>query len=204
MSEHEEKKADDAPKKKGALGLIIGLVLGALVLVGGTAAAVLMLVPGVRGTPAAEGEAAEEEHAKPAEDHGKKDKPAKKESGGHEKKESGGHGKKASSEHGGGGDVVPVDLPSIVVDLRDRENRLRHLKVGLSAELSESGSPDSFKPRIPRAREAALTYLRSLSFDTVSDPTQYATIKQELANRVIEAVGEDQVDRVLIVDFVSQ
>lgn len=100
--------------------------------------------------------------------------------------------------------IVSVELPPIIVDLRDTDGRLRHLKVGLSTELSEGTKPEEFKLLIPRGREACLTYLRSLSFEEVSDPERYATIKDEISKRVSEAVGAEHVQRLLLIEFVLQ
>jgi len=100
--------------------------------------------------------------------------------------------------------IVSVDMAPIIVDLRDGDGRIRHLKVGMAAELSETVTPEEFKLVSPRGREASLSYLRSLTFEDVSDPKRYAGIKDELAKRVAEAVGPERVHRLLLTDFVLQ
>jgi flagellar basal body-associated protein FliL len=100
--------------------------------------------------------------------------------------------------------IISVDIPPIVVDLRDGDGRIRHLKVGMAAELAELATPDDFKLVIPRGREAALSYLRSLTFEEVSDPARYIAIKDELSKRLTEAVGPKRVHRILLVEFVIQ
>lgn len=100
--------------------------------------------------------------------------------------------------------IVSVDIPPIVVDLRDADGRLRHLKVGMSAELPEPANLEEFKLVAPRGREASLSYLRSLTFEEVSDAKRYRVIKEELSRGFIEAVGKERVHRVLLVDFVLQ
>ena len=107
--------------------------------------------------------------------------------------------------HGGVGEkIVSVSFASVVVDFRDQDDRIRHLKVGIDAELPETAPEDEFKLYMPRGREAILTYLRGLTYEEVTDPTRFASIKEELSKRVTEAVGAKRVKRVLIVDFVSQ
>lgn len=100
--------------------------------------------------------------------------------------------------------IVLVEMQPIIVDLRDGDGRIRHLKVGLTAELSLTFAPEEFRLVSPRGREAALSYLRSLTFEEVSDPRRYAGIKDELSKRVAEAVGPGRIHRLLLVDFVLQ
>jgi flagellar basal body-associated protein FliL len=186
MSEEAEKPAEAAAPKKGKLGLIIGIVIAAVTLVGGSVAGAV-LGPKLLG--------AEEDSG----DHGKSEKSHKSDKG--EKKSAHGSedGEGATPEH-----IVTADIPSVVVDLRDNDGRIRHLKVGLTAELGDQVSAEEFKLRIPRGREAALTFLRSLPFEDVSDPQHFVAIKDELAKRVTEAVGEERVHRMMLTDFVLQ
>jgi flagellar basal body-associated protein FliL len=100
--------------------------------------------------------------------------------------------------------IVSVEIPAVVVDLRDSDGRIRHLKVGMAAELAETVSVEEFKLVMPRGREAILSYLRSLTFEEVSDPARYVGIKDELSKHVMEAVGAERMHRVLLVDFVLQ
>lgn len=182
MSEEAEKPADAAPKK-GKLGLIIGIVIGIVTLVGGSVAGAV-LGPKLLGG---------EEKAEEA-DHGKAEKPHKAEKkGGH------GEGEATTPEH-----IVTADISSVVVDLRDNEGRIRHLKVGLTAELGDKVTAEEFRLFVPRGREAALTFLRSLPFEEVADPQHFIAIKDELAKRVTEAVGEQRVHRMMLTDFVVQ
>lgn len=100
--------------------------------------------------------------------------------------------------------IVLVEMPAIIVDLRDGDGRIRHLKVGLAAELTPTFTPEEFKLVSPRGREASLSYLRSLTFEEVSDPKRYTPIKDELSKRVTEAVGPSHIHRLLLIDFVLQ
>jgi flagellar FliL protein len=176
MSDEAEKPADAAPKKS-KMGLIIGLVIALVTLVGGSVAGAV-LGPRLLG-----GGAAAESHAAPAKGSGE-----------------GAHEKGAAEKE----KIVSVDIPPIVVDLRDTDSRTRHLKVGLAAELADGVAIEDFKLVTPRAREACLSYLRSLTFDDVSDPTRFGSIKDEISKRVTEAVGAERVHRILLIDFVLQ
>jgi flagellar basal body-associated protein FliL len=189
MSEEPEKPAEGAAPKKGKAGLIIGIVIAGVTLVGGSVAGAVLGPKLLGGSD----EAAE--------------KPAKSEksSKGHKSEKS-----EKSESHGEGDEgegpekITNVDVSPVVVDLRDADGRIRHLKVGLTAELSEKVTPEEFKLYAPRGREALLTYLRTLTFEDVSDPPHFLIIKEEIAKRVIEAVGEDRVHRLMLTDFVLQ
>jgi flagellar basal body-associated protein FliL len=190
MSEEAEKPAEAGPKKS-KLGLIIGIVVAVVTLVGGSVAGAV-LGPKLLGSEEKE-EASEGGHAK-------SEKPHKSEKS--EKSEK----KSAHGESAGGGPehIVTADIPSVVVDLRDTDGRIRHLKVGLTAELGDQVTAEEFRLVVPRGREAALTFLRALPFEEVADPQHFIAIKDELSKRVTEAVGEDRVHRMMLTDFVLQ
>jgi len=192
MSEEAEKPAEAAAPKKGKMGLIIGIVIAVVTLVGGSVAGAVL-------GPKLLGGSEEHEAEKPSK--------SEKSSKGHksEKSEKSEKHEKGGAEGEGGPEkITAVDVPAVVVDLRDLDGRIRHLKVGLTAELAEQVTPEEFKLYLPRGREALLTYLRSLSFEDVSNSQQFIAIKDELCKRVTEAVGEELVHRMMLTDFVLQ
>jgi flagellar basal body-associated protein FliL len=198
MSEEAEKPADAAAApKKSKKGLVIGIVIALVTLVGGSVAGAV-LGPKLLGgsAPEAEEGGAEEGHAKSQKSE-KSEKSHKSQKS--EKKSS--HGEEGAE---GPEKIINADIAPVVVDLRDAEGRIRHLKVGMTAELAEQVSAEDFKLVVPRGREAALTYLRSLTFEDVADPQHFIAIKDELSKRVTEAVGEDRVHRMMLTDFVLQ
>jgi flagellar basal body-associated protein FliL len=183
MSDEADKAAAPAPKKSKT-GLIIGIVIALVTLVGGSVAGAVLgpRLLGGEDHAAAEADEEEEEESAPS---GHDAKPKKKGKGKEEK-------------------IISVDINPIVVDLRDSDGRLRHLKVGLAAELGETASVEEFKLMSPRGREATLSYLRSLTFEDVADPARYTSIKDEISKRMIDAIGPEKVHRILLVDFVLQ
>jgi flagellar basal body-associated protein FliL len=189
MSEEGEKPADAPAPKKGKMGLIIGIVVEVVTLVGGSVAGAV-LGPKLLGG------------SDESESSGKHEKPDKSEKS-HKSEKKSEHGDKGEDSEAVG-KLVTFDIPSVVVDLRDSDNRIRHLKVGLTAELGEHTPMEEFKLTVPRAREAAITFLRSLSFEEVSDPQHFTAIKDELGKRIIEALGEEHVHRIVLTDFVVQ
>jgi flagellar basal body-associated protein FliL len=94
-------------------------------------------------------------------------------------------------------------LPPLVVDVRDRNGDIHHLKIAISFELGEVPE-DEFGKCIPRGREAALIYLRGLTFEQVTDAKFFGQLRKELTEKVAEAVGKKRVKRVLLTDFVAQ
>ncbi len=100
--------------------------------------------------------------------------------------------------------IVSAKFDPLIVDMRGKRGDLHHLKVGLAAELADGVAEEDFKLVQPRGREAAISYLRTLTLEDVSDPQKYSTIRQELSQTVTEAVGKERVVRILLVDFVAQ
>jgi flagellar basal body-associated protein FliL len=192
MSEEAEPPPEAVLPKKGRLGLIVGIVIAVVTLVGGSVAGAV-LGPKLLG-----GSEEHEEDEKPAKKSDKSHKSEKKSD--HKSDEKDDHG----SSEGAPEHIVTADIPSVVVDILDNTGRIRHLKVGLTAELADKVPAEEFRLFVPRGREAALTYLRGLPFEMVADPTQFLGIKEELAKRVSEAVGEERVHRMMLTDFVVQ
>jgi flagellar basal body-associated protein FliL len=186
MSDAPEAAAAAAPAaKKGKGGLIIAIAIAVVTLIGGSVAGAVL---GPKLLGGGETKAARTEGQGEGE-HGEAGENGESEHG-----ESGGHPEKISS----------IAFPAVVVDLRDQDERIRHLKVGINVEVPETTPEDEFKLYMPRGREAILTYLRSLNYEEVSDPARYETIRTELSKRVTEAVGARRIRRVLLVEFVSQ
>ena len=185
----DEKAAEEAPPKKSKLGLIIGLLVAALTLVGGTVAGAV-LGPKLLAAPAS-AEASEDSDGETGGDEGDAKQKANEKS-------------KANKPKGEPEQIFTAEFPSVIVDLRDEDGRTRHLKVGLAAELTNEAAVEEFKLVVPRGQEAALSYLRSLTFEEIANPKMFAEIRSTLSNLVTEAVGEDRVYRILLVEFVAQ
>jgi flagellar basal body-associated protein FliL len=100
--------------------------------------------------------------------------------------------------------ILSATFEPIIIDIRGGRGELHHLKVGIAAELRDGVTLDDFKLVIPRGTEAALIYLRTLTLSEVTDPKEYKRIREELGERVTEAVGPDRVHRILLVEFVAQ
>lgn len=185
MSSDENKDAKGEPKKS-KLGLILGIAGGVVVLVAGGVTG-LLLGPKMMGSPPAEAAMEGQEHAAPGAAHA--NAPAGKQKG----------GKPGLPEK-----VVSFKFDPIIVDVLSKFGEAHHLKVGLAAELAEGAVEEELKLVQPRGREAAITYLRALTYEEVTNPKKYGQIKKDLIKKVTVAVGEQRVSRVLVIDFVAQ
>jgi len=97
-----------------------------------------------------------------------------------------------------------VDFASLVVDIRSAEGTGHHLRVTISAEVPPEAAKEEMSNLTPRGREAAIGYLRSISFEEATAPGSFEKIKAELSKRIIEAVGEKRIAAVVLTDFVVQ
>ena len=189
-------------KKKGK-GPLIGIIIAAVLVVGaGAAGAVMGPKFFAKPAPQAQKNADEAESAddkaagddKAAEDD---EKPSE---------DTAADGDEKQVEHKGGlGDVKEVtNLSPIVVDTRSADGQVRHLKIALSIEHPETFKEAEFKSYVPRAREAAIWYLRTHDFEELSAPKNFDKLRKDLNENIINAVGKKRARRVLITDFVAQ
>jgi flagellar basal body-associated protein FliL len=96
------------------------------------------------------------------------------------------------------------NLEAIVVDSRAADGSIRHIKVGLTIELTETTKEADFKAYVPRAREAAIAYFRTRDFEQLSDPKNFAQVVKDLNKEMIGAVGKKRAKRIVVTDFVAQ
>lgn len=178
--ESQQSEGEGEPKKPAKGGGKLFLIIGAVLATGGSAAAGAVLGPSL----------ASKGHAQTA--------PAEKDEKGAE------HGAKGEKggEHGEEGELATLD--PIIVDIREANGDAHHLKVGIAVELGKGVTDEEFKKQIPRIRDSAISYLRSLKFDEISSPSKFDPIRTELGERIAHASGKAKVQRVLFTDFVAQ
>ena len=98
-----------------------------------------------------------------------------------------------------------ITMDPLIVDIREGQGPLHHLKVTLAIELaSKPKDEEEMKRLIPRARDAAIEFTRALTFDEVTTPKRFESIRADLGERVAKAIGKTRVKRVLFTDFVVQ
>jgi flagellar basal body-associated protein FliL len=193
MSEEASEPNKPVEKTKGK-GKLVGIMV-ALALILGAGAAGAVLAPKYLGGG---DKAAAHKPAEAAEEEAEGSSEKAEEADSHEEEEETEKKPKA-------GDVHEVqNLESIVVDSRDAEGNIRHIKVGLTIELPETVKEAEFKSYVPRAREAAIGYFRTRDFEQLSDPKNFAQVVKDLNKEIMAAVGKKRAKRVVITDFVAQ
>jgi flagellar basal body-associated protein FliL len=104
--------------------------------------------------------------------------------------------------------AVPPPGPTVALDpfliLTQDLNRKPHaMKVTIAIEFDESAKEETLKSFRPRIRDAALGYLRVVSYEDALDSTKTEKIRSELLERC-RAAGATSAQRILITDLVVQ
>ena len=195
-------------EKKKSKGPLIGIIIAAVLVVGAGAAGAVM-GPKFFSKPAAaqkpaEAEAPAEDDKSSADDKGSDDKGSDDEQSDDTNSGSNDDEKHVESKAGSRDVKEVTNLAPIVVDTRSADGQVRHLKIALSIEHPETVKEAEFKAYVPRAREAAIWYLRTHDFEELSAPKNFDKLRKDLNDNIINAVGKKRARRVLITDFVAQ
>jgi len=98
----------------------------------------------------------------------------------------------------------PQAFAPIVVDVKNKRGEMHHMRVGITIELGEKTTKEEFERYQPRGREAAIGYLRSKSFDELTESSEFENVSKQLNEAIIRAMGERRCARVVVTDFVAQ
>ncbi len=98
----------------------------------------------------------------------------------------------------------PQAFAPIVVNVKSRRGEMHHMRVGITVELTDKATKEEFERYQPRGREAAIGYLRSKSFDELTEATEFENIAKQLNEIIIRAMGERRCNRVVLTDYVAQ
>jgi len=96
-----------------------------------------------------------------------------------------------------------VSLEPFVLLTPDVTKRMHAMKVTLAIEFDEKAKEETLKSFTPRIRDAALAYLRGLSYEDAVDGEKSERVRTDLLER-FRAVGATAANRVLITDLVVQ
>jgi flagellar basal body-associated protein FliL len=96
-----------------------------------------------------------------------------------------------------------VQLDPFLVTINDATKHSHPMKVTLAIEFDEKVKEEAPRTFVPRARDACLSYLRTLSFEDASDLEHAPKFRTELQAQLKEA-GVSNVERLLITDLVIQ
>lgn len=118
-------------------------------------------------------------------------KPAKKEKA--EAKGEGAEGKDAF-----------VDVPPMVVNIRSPDGAARFLKVHLMLVPGEDTNAEGLKEKLPVLLDAYQPFLRELRPEDLAGSAAVFRVKEELMIRSRDALGDGQINDILIQDLVQQ
>lgn len=96
-----------------------------------------------------------------------------------------------------------ANLQPFLVIAEDEQKKAHPIKITLAIEFSAGAKEEEVKELTPRIRDAVLTYLRSASYDDLTNPKLNEKTRAEILERVQHS-GAGEADRVLITDFVVQ
>lgn len=197
MSEEASEPNKPVEKKKGK-GKLVGILVALALILGAGAAGAVLAPKYLGGAPA---DSKSTGHGDEAEGDDSGEGKDDVEAGEEEHAEAGERPRKGAAN----ADVHEVqNLEAIVVDSRAADGSIRHIKVGLTIELTETTKEADFKAYVPRTREAAIAYFRTRDFEQLSDPKNFAQVVKDLNKEIITAVGKKRAKRVVITDFVAQ
>lgn len=98
-------------------------------------------------------------------------------------------------------------LEPFLLTVPDANKKPHPMKVTIAVEFEATTAKgeegDGFKGLIPRIRDSALGYLRTLTYEEVIDPADGEKMRSDLLAHAVEA-GAKGAQRVLITDFVVQ
>lgn len=122
----------------------------------------------------------------------------------------------ARAAGGAAAKVVHVEAPAVIkppgptlalepflVTLTDGAGKPHAMKVVLAIEFSNTTKEEVLKPIMPRVRDAALTYLRAVTYDTAADRSKVDGMRNEMLESIKKS-GAVSAERILITDFVLQ
>jgi flagellar basal body-associated protein FliL len=103
------------------------------------------------------------------------------------------------------GPTLPLD--PFLLTVPDGNRKPHAMKVTIAVEFDPAApaghGEEGFKTLIPRIRDSALSYLRTLTYEEVLDPTVSDKMRTDLLEKA-KSSGAPGAQRVLITDFVVQ
>jgi flagellar basal body-associated protein FliL len=96
-------------------------------------------------------------------------------------------------------------LEPFLLTVPDGTKKAHAMKVTIAVEFDAASikGEEGFKTLVPRIRDSALSYLRTLTYEEVLDPTAGDTMRKDLLEKT-QSSGAPGAQRVLITDFVVQ
>ena len=118
-------------------------------------------------------------------------------------------GEEAAQDDQGGGEALEnlegqlVPLPTFLVNLADPLGR-RYLKLGVEVEVRDEEAAAALTKYEAKVKDTLLLLLSSKTYDALSTMKAKVELKQEIADRLNQIVGNGSVLRVYITEMVIQ
>jgi len=96
-----------------------------------------------------------------------------------------------------------VALDPFLVSVQDASKKAHPIKLTVAVEFEVTAKEDMLKPFMPRVRDAILSFVRTLSYEEMTDPAHSEQFRTELLERC-HKIGATDATRILITDLVSQ
>ena len=115
-----------------------------------------------------------------------------------------GEAAKEESEHGEGGAEQFVDVPAMVVNLRNADGGTHFIKLHFMLVPGAKATPDTLTGKLPLLLDAYQPFLRELRPEDLAGSAAVFRIKEEMLVRANSTLGTGYVKDVLIQDLVQQ
>lgn len=100
--------------------------------------------------------------------------------------------------------AVYLDMPEMVVNLSNRDERAQYLKIKVSLEAKNKVVLDALEPVMPRILDMFQVYLRELRSSDLDGSAGIFRLKEELLRRINLTIHPNRIDRVLFKEIIVQ
>lgn len=101
-------------------------------------------------------------------------------------------------------EIVVVDFPEILVNLKGRDKKRRFLKAKFLFELAKAEDKPQIERLTPRITDAFQVYLRELRIEDVEGPAGLDRVREEMLHRLNKITRPIKVHNILFHQFLIQ
>ncbi len=110
----------------------------------------------------------------------------------------------AAAAASGDTQIVYVDLPDLLVNLKSSDRNSSFLKLSIALEVKGQAQADAVKTMMPRVTDSFQVYLRELRIDDLSGSAGMFRLKEELLRRVNTTIAPLRINDVLFKEMLVQ
>jgi len=110
----------------------------------------------------------------------------------------------AAAAASGDTQIVYVDLPDLLVNLKSTDRNSSYLKLSIALEVKGQAQADAVKKMMPRVTDSFQVYLRELRIDDLSGSAGMFRLKEELLRRVNTSIAPLRINDVLFKEMLVQ